>query len=512
MAVGYVAPVCCPSCCRPVIHPLVNPIPDPVLSSGWVVRLGCPAGLSGWVVRLVNLLGIVLDSDTVVIVASFVALSEGCPMEQSGHPARYRSMVTARFQAAFVLASAVVLAACGGAADTDSPAAAPDDGQSQASDPGTEVEVNQLDEVAPAVESGAALPEVVRVDVPSALEDRNDPSFPPPLIDPSDILRGGPPPDGIPPIDEPAFVDVATADAYLADREPLVEVEINGDARAYPVQILIWHEIVNDVVGGEPVAVTYCPLCNSAVTFKRTVQDRLNSFGTSGSLFNSALVMYDRATETLWTHFDGKAVVGYLTGEELEPVASSLVSWGEFKAAHPDGKVLDRERTGHRRTYGVNPYRGYDDPDTGTFFPVAGDDQARAKQRVVGVTIGDLNKAWSLDIVGGAQRTVTEDSLGDTDLVIFFNPGQASGVDTAEISEGKEVGTVKVFSPDLGDRRLTFSATADGFVDGETGSTWNIFGQAVDGEMAGAELVEIPHLDTFWFAWSSYRPGTEAVL
>ena len=371
--------------------------------------------------------------------------------------------------------------------------------------------MNQLGELVP-IDDGSQSGEVVRFEVASALADRNDDSFPSPLIDISDILSGGPPPDGIPPIDSPEFVDVVAADAYLSDREPVVEVEINGDARAYPVQVLIWHEIVNDTVGSEPVAVTYCPLCNSAVTFKRTVQGQVNSFGTSGSLYNSALVMYDRATESLWTHFDGKAVVGFLAGEQLEPIASSLVSWGEFKEAHPEGQVLDRDRTGHRRGYGTNPYQGYDNPDSSTYFPTALDERAKAKQRVVGVTIADSSKAWSLDLIGSDGRSVTEDSLAGTDLVIFFNPGQGSGVDTSDIAEGKAVGTVKVFDTVLDGQRLSFRATDDGYQDSETGSSWNIFGEAIDGELQGAELVEIPHLDTFWFSWSSYRPGTEAVL
>ncbi len=411
-----------------------------------------------------------------------------------------------------VLGATIGLAACGGAGAVDEPTVVSSTarGEDETAEPGepNSGSVNQLGDLDP----DASTDEVVRVDVPSALDDRHSETFPDPLIDPAEILRGGPPPDGIPPIDEPMFVDISTADAYLIDREPVVELEIDGDARAYPVQILMWHEIVNDVVGGEPVAVTYCPLCNSAVSFKRTVQGRLNSFGTSGSLYNSALVMYDRATETLWTHFDGKAVVGYLTGEELEPIASSLVSWAEFKEAHPEGRVLDRERTGHRRNYGTNPYRGYDDPDSGTYFPVSGDERARAKQRVVGVTIDETSKAWSLDIVGGSEPAVTADSVGDTNVVIFFNPGQASGVDTGAIGEGRDVGTVKVFSPLLGDRELTFEASAEGFRDAETGSTWSIFGVATEGELAGSELDEIPHLDTFWFAWSSYRPGSEAVL
>ena len=409
---------------------------------------------------------------------------------------------------ALALLFGLVLTACGGPDLVSEPA-----GTTSGDEPSTPTNVNQLDDLDDdASDPGAAVVEVVRLDVPSALDDRRNDDFPAPLIEIGQILSGGPPPDGIPPIDEPEFVDVASADSYLADQEPVVALEIAGDARAYPVQVLIWHEIVNDTVGGVPVAVTYCPLCNSAVTFERTVQDRVNSFGTSGSLYNSALVMYDRATESLWTHFDGRAVVGYLAGEQLEFVPSSLVSWAEFKAANPDGMVLDRDRTGHRRSYGTNPYQGYDDPGSSTYFPTTGSDLARAKQRVVGLTIGEMSKAWSLDVIAGSDRRVTAETFSGTDLAFFFNPGQASGVDTTEISEGRAVGTVKVFDRLLDGEILDFEATTDGYVDSQTGSVWNIFGEATEGPLAGSRLREIPHLDTFWCAWSSYRPGTEAVF
>ncbi len=157
-------------------------------------------------------------------------------------------------------------------------------------------------------------------DGPSALRDKFDESFPDPLIDPADILPGGPPPDGIPPIDDPKFVTVGEADEWLNDAESVLVVDIEGDVRAYPIQILTWHEIVNDTVGGVPLTVSYCPLCNSAITFERIVRGTETSFGTSGSLYFANLVMYDRATESLWNQLDGRAVVGVLTGDTLRHV------------------------------------------------------------------------------------------------------------------------------------------------------------------------------------------------
>ena len=192
-------------------------------------------------------------------------------------------------------------------------------------------------------------------DGPSALETMVADEFPEPLVPMGEIISGGPPPDGIPPIDEPVFLPVADNLDLLDPAEAVVTLDIDGDARAYPIRAMIWHEIVNDTVGGVPVSVTYCPLCNSAVTYRREIQGVETTFGTSGRLFASALVMYDRATESLWTHFDGRAVVGVLTGEQLESIASPLISWGDFRSAYPTGQVLDWNQTGFNRDYGRNP-------------------------------------------------------------------------------------------------------------------------------------------------------------
>jgi hypothetical protein len=185
---------------------------------------------------------------------------------------------------------------------------------------------------------------------------------PEPLVDPSEIISGGPPPDGIPPIDKPEFQprDEVT---WLNEQEPVIVVQIGEDTRAYPLQIMTWHEIVNDEVGGKPISVTFCPLCNTAYAFARPeVDGDITTFGTSGKLYNSNLVMYNRATESYWPQAWGKAVMGPLTGTELERVPAQIVSWGDFRSAFPGGLVLSRD-TGHERDYGSNPYPGYDDID-----------------------------------------------------------------------------------------------------------------------------------------------------
>ncbi len=344
---------------------------------------------------------------------------------------------------------------------------------------------------------------------PSALGTSDAPEFPPPLVDPAEIISGGPPPDGIPPLDEPAFIDVVDALELLDDAEPVVAIDIDGDARAYPVQVMIWHEIVNDTVGGVPVSVTYCPLCNSAVSYRREVRGIETTFGTSGRLFASALVMYDRATESLWTHFDGQAVVGVLAGDQLEVVPSPLMSWQAFRDSYPMGKVLDPNATGFVRDYGRNPYFGYDDEATAPFlFTGSVDARAAAKQRVVGVTVDGTAAAFTLDAIRGEGVAATNTAVGESDVVILWEAGQATALEEERVEDGRDVGTVGVFSPRLDGGVLTFTANAGEIRDDETGSLWSVTGEALDGELAGRRLDRIAHLDTFWFAWATYQPGT----
>src|SRR5919106_1809145 len=177
----------------------------------------------------------------------------------------------------------------------------------------------------------------------------------------SEFQSGGPPRDGIPPIDDPRPSSQDDAEEWLSEPEPVLVVEVGGKARAYPVQILVWHEIVNDELGRRPIAVTYCPLCNSSVVFDRRVEGRELTFGTTGNLRKSDLVMWDRQTESWWQQLNAQAVVGELTGTRLEVLPSQTLSWADFTAAFPEGDVLSRD-TGSDRPYGANPYEGYDDP------------------------------------------------------------------------------------------------------------------------------------------------------
>ncbi len=257
-------------------------------------------------------------------------------------------------------------------------------------------------------------------------------------VDLARIKSGGPARDGIPSIENPVF-EFVPDHVDLADNEPIVGLTIDGDARAYPLRILTWHEIVNDVVGGVPVAVTYCPLCNSAPVFERTVDGRVLEFGVSGKLKDSNLIMYDRQTETWWQQFTGDAIVGEMVGERLAFVPARLQSYGEFAAENPNGRVLVPQNRG-MRAYGINPYVSYD-----TSRPFLYDGQLPEHidpmERVVIVPRGDDDPV----LVRMAHISDSDmEGIETHGLVFTWNAGQASALDTRRIDQGRDVGTVLV--------------------------------------------------------------------
>jgi hypothetical protein len=326
------------------------------------------------------------------------------------------------------------------------------------------------------------------------------------LVPLDEIISGGPPPDGIPAIDRPAFVSPAGAAAWLVPKEPVLALEVKGDTRAYPLQILMWHEIVNDVVGGVPVTVTFCPLCNSGIVFERVVNGATLDFGTYGKLYKSDLVMYDRQSHSLWAQMEGRAIVGTYAGTRLKLVPANTISFEDWRATHPAGKVLSRE-TGHRRSYGVNPYQSYDQPKLGPFlFRGELDPRRPPKERVVGIKLGEAARAYPWPLL--AERRVVHDRLGDQDLVILYQPGTLSALDDEEIKRSRAVGATGTFSRVVEGRALTFEATAEGFRDRETGSTWTLLGHSVKGPLARRRLTPVPHVDAFWFAWAAFNPAT----
>ena len=321
---------------------------------------------------------------------------------------------------------------------------------------------------------------------------------------------GGPPRDGIPPIDAPVYTSIADADTWLGAEEPVIAVAGDGTARAYPLQILIWHEIVNDEIAGKPVLVTFCPLCNTAIAFDRQIDPGgpVYDFGTTGNLRLSDLVMWDRQTESWWQQLTGEAIVGELTGKVLTPYPAQIIGWSAFKLAYPAGDVLSRE-TGFSRPYGRNPYVGYDNVGSSPFLydgPVDG--RLRPMDRVIGLTINGDSAAYLLS--EPLEARTLADSIGGSDFVILVSPGSRSALDQSEIAESRDVGQVGVFVPRIEDRPLTFTVSGeDQFVDNETGSIWDVTGQAVEGQLIGQQLVPISHVVVFWFAWAASYPDSK---
>ena len=381
-----------------------------------------------------------------------------------------------------------------------------------------------------------------------------------PAVIPIDaILSGGPPPQGIPALGfrgltgvapaspDPSFVTQDEAGAWIDDAEPVLLVRVGDEARIYPLQILTWHEIVNDTLAGAPVAVTFCPLCNSGLAFDRRVPlddaavDALRAaegdlsrlaplpddladawrarqgtpppawaldvtFGVSGLLYFSNLLMFDEATRTLWSQLTGEAAVGPLAGRSLVRYAAQMLSFEDARAATPDALVLGRD-TGFPRSYGRNPYVGYDRVDTPAFlFEGPEDGRLPPKARVVTID-GAVPVAYPFERLE-AERVV-HDLIAGEPVVTLWTPGAASALDAASIAQGRDVGATGVFDPVVDGRELRFEADGDAFVDDATGSRWDVTGLAVAGPLAGTRLTPIPHDATLWFAWAAFRPDTE---
>ncbi|EDQ32479.2 Protein of unknown function (DUF3179) [Hoeflea phototrophica DFL-43] len=280
------------------------------------------------------------------------------------------------------------------------------------------------------------------------------------IIDFSTIMSGGPPRDGIPSIDDPAFLPVAQA-AGLDDKEPVMSVVIDGEARAYPLRVMIWHEIVNDTLAGRAIAVTYCPLCNAAIVFDRTVEGSETTFGTTGKLRNSDLVMYDRETDSWWQQFTGEAITGARTGVELEVIPSRLEAWETFRTRHPDGEVLTPNNPGFR-DYGRNPYAGYDTSGVPFLYRGPMPEGILPLSYVVVVREDPAPVAVSLDRVRRDGEIELENGT-----IITWVPGVRSALDDSSIAQGREIGSITVTrnGEDLA-HELTFAFVAEAFLPG----------------------------------------------
>lgn len=306
------------------------------------------------------------------------------------------------------------------------------------------------------------------------------------------IVNGGPPPDGIPSIDSPKFISAADGDHFLADSDKVVGLNINGDVRAYPLQILVWHEIVNDNIGGFPVAVTYCPLCFTNQVFSRTVNSTILEFGTSGKLYNSNLVMYDRGSKTLWSQALGEGIVGKYAGIKLEKLPFDVAYWKDWKQLYPKSKVLSKD-TGSARPYGADPYGDYyTSPDI--LFPISNtDNRLGLKEIVVGLANGGLYKAYKLQDIENLKAI--NDKLSNKSITFFSSYPIM----------------VRAFDPIVNNQSLIFyyNSSNKSFTDKQTGSKWDFEGKSIDGSLKGEQLLRLPFDEGYWFEWSAFHPETK---
>lgn len=328
------------------------------------------------------------------------------------------------------------------------------------------------------------------------------------VVDFNEILVGNPVKNGIPSVTNPAMESLEDAAAWLSGRSPVISVEVGDEARAYPLAILMWHEIANDVIADMPVAVTFCPLCNSSITFDRRVNGAVLEFGVSGLLRHSDLIMYDFESETWWQQLTGEGLAGEYAGAMLEIVPSQVVSFGSFAERNPDGLVMSRE-TGYNRQYGVNPYNDYDSR-SGTPFLFRSNVDSRLSlpvARVLAATINGVPIAYPFEILRDAG--VINDIVAETPVAVFYQGGVASALGDAVIDNARDIGTAGLYESTLDDAVLIFSANGDGtFTDEATGSTWNGYGEAIAGELAGRQLRWINAFPHFWFAWAAFNPDT----
>ncbi|GMU39853.1 MAG: hypothetical protein AMXMBFR23_07190 [Chloroflexota bacterium] len=316
---------------------------------------------------------------------------------------------------------------------------------------------------------------------------------------------------GIPSLHHPQFDSIERASDWLTPREPVVALEVNGEARIYPIQIVMWHEVVNDVLGGDPVLVTFCPLCYTAIAFDRRVGGEVRDFGVSGLLRESDLILYDYQTTTLWQQLTGDAVVGTDAGERLRFLPAQLVAFADARAQYPDALVLSRQ-TGFNRAYGTNPYAGYDSVDSGPIFRTSFADDGRlpAKAQVLTFEVRAQPVAIPFDRL--ANEVVVETTLEGIPVVALWQPGTNAALDARSIEDGRDIGAAGAFRAEIDGRPARFEAREGAIYDSDTGSRWNVLGTAVEGPLTGKRLQPLVSGTHFWFIWSVFKPDTTVLV
>ncbi len=327
-------------------------------------------------------------------------------------------------------------------------------------------------------------------------------------VDYSEIDSTDIPKDGIPSISRPRFVSIKKARKWLGKNEPVMVVVVDGVARAYPLQILLYHQIINDTIKGQPLLVTFCPLCNSGIILSRKVGSKTLTFGTTGKLRNSGLIMFDRETESWWQQFTGTGIVGTYTGESLNiDLTSQIVSFSQFAERHSKGKVLSRD-TGFRRKYGLNPFQGYDSIENSPLlFTDDTDPRLPAMERVLNIRIDGVLKLYPYPVVKSAK--VINDSVGNTPTVIFSGSGYSSPLDQLEIANSSTIPLAIGYNRTVDDVVLSFYEQDGDIFDEQTGSKWSLFGEAISGSLEGTQLSRVDTGANFAFAALAFTPEAE---
>ena len=308
------------------------------------------------------------------------------------------------------------------------------------------------------------------------------------------------------PIDNPIFHDADKAKMWLHSTSPVIVVTIDEVTRAYPLIVLLRHEIVNDHIGAEYFAVTYCPLCNSPIVFDRQVGDIVLRLGVSGNLYSGNFLMWDNHTESMWQQFTGIAIVGDYTGTELDIVPSQLVGFSTYTERFPDGVVLAGDAMQPDLNYNMNPYVGYDTSQSPLMNDAPMDKRLQPMERVLAATVDLTPVAYPFAIL--STERVINDTIQGQPVVAFWEAGAASVLDAMSVEQSQDVGQAALFNRSLNGETLTFRYEDEHIYDNETNSEWNIFGEAIAGELAGERLERYNCFPHFWFAWSSAYPET----
>ena len=315
------------------------------------------------------------------------------------------------------------------------------------------------------------------------------------------------------PIDKPRFLTVAEADAFLESRDPVIAISSGSLARAYPLRYLVWSEVVNDLVGGQPWLITYDPRANAVRVFERRLLGAATRFATVDALHRGGRLLWDSLTQSWWRQFTGEAIVGDYTGLQMQPRPSLLLSHQEFRKVFPDGEVLGPESRPARddwSTYGATNYPGYDrnsDPPPG--FEGVADPRIAATARVLALEVNGDAAAFEFGHLAG-QRVANAD-VGDEPVAAFWSPGALSVLDMPQIADSRDVGMAAAHGRKVDGRLLTFEYADGAFRDRETGSAWSLSGRALSGALSGAQLPPLVHNTPFWWAWAAHHPETRLV-